>query len=170
MLFNLVIEQVDGNIQNIEIFSKFDKSKRSDVLKKFFVQRCQEIYSEYNLGKISEYELYEAWEMKCFKVRADGRQIKLSIFTVEMENKTTRPVFIEEIAIQDPDTKEMVEIEIWKDKTSNGIFGVDSLFLEESSSNIPSPFNFGELFDLKTEEEYDLDISCLFPSSLDDED
>ena len=52
-------------------------------------------------------------------------------------------IFIKEISVIDPDTGNDIEVEIWKDPESGGIFGIDSSFLELVNEEIPSPFNFG---------------------------
>lgn len=51
-------------------------------------------------------------------------------------------IFIQEITVIDPETKGDVQVEMWKDPVSGGIFGIDSSFLEsEDIKVIASPFN-----------------------------
>jgi len=49
--------------------------------------------------------------------------------------------FIREIEVKDPDTGGVVEVELWKDSESGGIFGIDSSFLDQVRDEILSPFN-----------------------------
>ncbi|MGP1715768.1 MAG: hypothetical protein ACTS9Y_01190 [Methylophilus sp.] len=50
--------------------------------------------------------------------------------------------FIKEVVVIDPDTKLPVEISIYKDMTTEGIFGIDSSFLTSGDvEEVKSPFN-----------------------------
>ncbi len=49
--------------------------------------------------------------------------------------------FITQITITDPDTRAPVEMEVWKDPTSGGLFAIDASFLDAIAEEIPSPFN-----------------------------
>lgn len=56
--------------------------------------------------------------------------------------KLIEAIFIQEIKVIDPETKGEVEVEIWKDPVSGGIFGLDASFLEQITEQvIPSPFD-----------------------------
>jgi hypothetical protein len=52
----------------------------------------------------------------------------------------TNAIFIETITINDPDTNAPVELEVYKDEGSGGIFAIDSSYLEQVENEIPSPF------------------------------
>ena len=49
--------------------------------------------------------------------------------------------FIKVIHVADPDTGGDVELEVWKDTESGGIFAVDSSFLDQVEYMVNSPFN-----------------------------
>jgi hypothetical protein len=49
--------------------------------------------------------------------------------------------FVQVINVFDPDTGGKVELEVWKDPTSGGIFALDSSFLDQVEDSIVSPFN-----------------------------
>lgn len=50
-------------------------------------------------------------------------------------------VFIKKVLVIDPDSKGEVEVEIWKDPVTGGIFGIDASFLEHTDRKfIVSPF------------------------------
>jgi len=49
--------------------------------------------------------------------------------------------FITQIVVTDPDTGARVEMEVWKDPTSGGLFAIDASFLDDVTEEIPSPFN-----------------------------
>lgn len=56
--------------------------------------------------------------------------------------ETVEAIFIKEITVVDPDSKSDVEVEIWKDPVTGGIFGIDASFLESLEINvIVSPFD-----------------------------
>lgn len=54
-----------------------------------------------------------------------------------------KAIFIQEVSVTDPESEAPVSISIYKDKTSGGMFGVDSSFLEtlEEDENVTEPFN-----------------------------
>jgi len=49
--------------------------------------------------------------------------------------------FVKIINVIDPDTGGYVELEVWKDPTSGGLFALDSSFLDQVEDSIVSPFN-----------------------------
>ena len=54
----------------------------------------------------------------------------------------TNANFIETITVIDPDTNAPVELEVYKDEQSGGLFAIDSSYLDQVVDNeIPSPFN-----------------------------
>lgn len=57
-----------------------------------------------------------------------------------MNNKA---IFIQEVSVTDPESDAPVSISIYKHKTSGGMFGVDSSFLEtlEENESVIEPFN-----------------------------
>ena len=48
---------------------------------------------------------------------------------------------ITEITVFDPDSQMFVEVAIYKDPVSGGIFGVDSSFLANTDEDVVSPFS-----------------------------
>ena len=58
-----------------------------------------------------------------------------------MSNRKLNGVFIKEVTVIDPDSNAPVELEIWKDQETGGIFGVDSSFLEAESGYHYNPFS-----------------------------
>ena len=55
--------------------------------------------------------------------------------------KPTPTIYVREIIVNDPDTGQVVSIEIHKDPESGGLFGIDSSFLDQVSPVVRSPFN-----------------------------
>jgi hypothetical protein len=56
--------------------------------------------------------------------------------------KTVEAIFIQEITVVDPDSKGAVEVEIWKDPVTGGIFGIDASFLDHTDRKfVVSPFD-----------------------------
>lgn len=53
-------------------------------------------------------------------------------------------VYIKDITVIDPDTLNEVDLEIWKDNETGGMFGVDISFLDHSDGEYYSPFT-GEM-------------------------
>lgn len=55
----------------------------------------------------------------------------------------TKAFFIETITVTDPDSNAPVELEVYKDEQSGGLFALDASYLEQDVVNneIPSPFN-----------------------------
>jgi hypothetical protein len=49
--------------------------------------------------------------------------------------------FITQITITDPDSHAPVELEVWKDPSSGGLFGIDASFLDQIEEHVASPFN-----------------------------
>ena len=63
--------------------------------------------------------------------------------------------YVSDVIVKDPDTGGDVDVEIWKDQTSGGMFGVDSSFIEQVRDvDIPSPFTANEFFDMRDEADY----------------
>lgn len=74
---------------------------------------------------------------------------------------STNVVKVTEVTVQDPDTLDFVELEVWKDVDCGGIFAIDSSYLDQvKSDQIPSPFT-GELLDLPEDEESAFDSGSL---------
>jgi len=64
---------------------------------------------------------------------------------------TTRTVtgkYIEEVTVRDPDSGGDVQVEIWKDPESGGLFGIDSSYFDQVGDSVVSPFNNGTLIQL----------------------
>ncbi len=59
--------------------------------------------------------------------------------------------FITEITVRDPDTGDSVELEVWKDPVSGGLFALDATFLDQVAETIPSPFNPHSILRLREE-------------------
>lgn len=60
----------------------------------------------------------------------------------------TNAFFVETITVTDPDTNAPVEMEVYKDEASGGLFAIDSSYLSQvvgssdhAKDEIPSPFN-----------------------------
>lgn len=60
--------------------------------------------------------------------------------------RTVSCKFIKEITVRDPDSGGEVEVEIWKDPVSGGMFGVDTSFLDQVHDEVPSPFDRNVVF------------------------
>lgn len=64
----------------------------------------------------------------------------------------TKAFFIQTISIIDPDTGAPVELEVYKDEASAGLFAIDSSYLEQvlvkKGDGIPSPFNKSTIVEL----------------------
>jgi hypothetical protein len=45
--------------------------------------------------------------------------------------RDTKFTFITETTVKDPDTGDDVSVEIWKDNSTGGVFGVDASFLDQ---------------------------------------
>lgn len=63
----------------------------------------------------------------------------------------TRAKFVEEIVVKDPDTGNLVEIEIYKHE-NGGMFGIDSSYLEtiEDEGILRVPDMFSDVYDPNT--------------------
>jgi len=69
----------------------------------------------------------------------------------KMPTKASNPIrikaiYLNEVAVTDPQSSGMVMVEIWKDPISGGLFGVDASYLEQVTREIPSPFDKGHIF------------------------
>lgn len=62
--------------------------------------------------------------------------------------------FVTEITVTDPDTQAPVHVAIYKDRESNGMFGVDSAYILTLSDDDPvvEPFNGGKVMLVETDE------------------
>jgi len=64
----------------------------------------------------------------------------------------TKAFYIETIKVIDPDTHAQVELEVYKDEESGGLFAIDASYLEQvllkMSDGIPSPFNKSQMLQL----------------------
>jgi len=58
--------------------------------------------------------------------------------------------FVKEITVTDPDSGGDVEVELWKDPDTGGIFGVDSSFLDQVRDEVPCPFDRDAVMVLET--------------------
>jgi hypothetical protein len=65
---------------------------------------------------------------------------------------TVNATYVTAISVTDPDTGGKVDVEIWKDPSSDGIFGIDASFLDQVSESIASPYNPGVMLKLPSEE------------------
>jgi len=61
------------------------------------------------------------------------------------EAEKPRAVFIKAVDVVDPDSGEIVEVEIWKDPEANALFGIDATYLDQVAggemAEVQSPFN-----------------------------
>lgn len=64
----------------------------------------------------------------------------------------TKAFFIKTITVKDPDTLAPVELEVYKDEESGGLFAIDSSYLDQvllkKGDGIPSPFNKSKILHL----------------------
>lgn len=72
----------------------------------------------------------------------------------QIEIIMSKAVLISEVTVTDPDTGGEVQVSIFKDKTSGGIFGVDSSFIEQTFEDeeeviVNSPFAVNKLVELE---------------------
>jgi hypothetical protein len=58
-----------------------------------------------------------------------------------MTKDPVKAKFITCIKVTDPDFGGEVEMEVWKDPTSGGLFAIDSSFLDQVEETFQSPFN-----------------------------
>ena len=56
-------------------------------------------------------------------------------------SKRLKAAYVTEVKIEDPDSGALVTVGIYKDPDSNGLFGVEKLFLEQIGRQVPSPYN-----------------------------
>ena len=56
--------------------------------------------------------------------------------------KLLKAHYVAEIKVTDPDSQLRVSLVIYKDPDSNGLFGVEEMFLNQIGQNIPSPYNY----------------------------
>lgn len=54
-----------------------------------------------------------------------------------------KAVYVKEVLVHDPDTNGDVDLQVYKDPESGGMFAVDASYLDQLNSKIPSPFNKG---------------------------
>ena len=55
--------------------------------------------------------------------------------------QVVRGRYVGPMTVVDPDSGGVVELEVWKDPQSGGIFAVDASYLEGVTDMIPSPFS-----------------------------
>jgi len=55
--------------------------------------------------------------------------------------KKTKALYVTEIKVEDPDSGTHITIEIYKDPKSNGLFGVERMFIEQIGPQVQSPYN-----------------------------
>lgn len=61
-----------------------------------------------------------------------------------MPRRMSDAKYVGEITVQDPDSKLPVELTIYKDELSGGMFGVDSSWIDQCDESVlPSLFNEG---------------------------
>ncbi|MFA6413213.1 MAG: hypothetical protein WCW53_11005 [Syntrophales bacterium] len=56
-------------------------------------------------------------------------------------SRPLKSVYVTEVKVTDPDSGTIVTVGIYKDPDSNGLFGVEKLFLEQMGRKVPSPYN-----------------------------
>ena len=57
-------------------------------------------------------------------------------------------IYVTEVTVTDPDSKQPVDLEVWKDPQSGGLLAVDASFVERVEGIILSPFNRGTVLHL----------------------
>jgi hypothetical protein len=55
--------------------------------------------------------------------------------------KQRKAAYVTEVKVEDPRTGTLVTVGIYKDPDSNGLFGVEKLFLEQIGQQVQSPYN-----------------------------
>ena len=58
---------------------------------------------------------------------------------------TTRAISLATVLVEDPDSREGVELAVYKDPVSRGLFAVDASFIEQVSVFVPGIYNSGTL-------------------------
>ncbi len=62
-------------------------------------------------------------------------------------NNQFNGVWVKEITVKDPDTGNKVQVKIWKDPVTGGIFGIDASWMDCGEKEIiKSPFGDHELY------------------------
>jgi hypothetical protein len=64
-------------------------------------------------------------------------------------SKEVKAIYAGEVTVKDPETGNEVEMEIWKDPETGGMFGVDSTFLDQVRDYVPSPFDSSVMLKLE---------------------
>lgn len=54
-----------------------------------------------------------------------------------------RATYVGTLTVTDPDTQAPVDLQVYKDPESEGMFAVDVSFLDQETCVVPSPFNEG---------------------------
>ena len=50
-------------------------------------------------------------------------------------------VYVEDVEVTDPDSGHRIDLEVWKDPESGGMFAIDASFVDQVSEVVVSPFN-----------------------------
>ena len=61
--------------------------------------------------------------------------------------RMSKAIFVKTVTVKDPDTSGSVEIGIYKDEESGGMFGVDASFLEGTEEPVYNPFTGEQIED-----------------------
>jgi hypothetical protein len=71
--------------------------------------------------------------------------------------KTNTATFVQEVTVTDPDTQAEVKVSIYKHDSANGMFGIDSSFIQQNFGDdetpmVADPFNNNAIVELYEEE------------------
>jgi hypothetical protein len=147
MEYCMVVKLLDNVIQDSVLVVGFTTEEVAKKAEGLFRKFCTDINSTVTEEEL-EISLEDGyWEKENFS---------LCIHWPEVEQTILRPKKITEVEVHDPDLKDStINIEIWKDPNSGGMFGVDTTFLEQvRCTGIPSPFNSNVFFDMRDPDEY----------------
>ena len=157
MEFCTVITVNNNVVEESILFVDFDHDSVSKKAEERFKILCNKEYSHFYKKEMDEEDMQAAiengyWDNLDFVIKVEN-EVSIQIHWPSVDQKITRPIKVVDMNVYDGEAE--ADIEIWKDSTSGALFGVDTSFLESlRCTGIPSPFNPGEYFDMRDENEY----------------
>lgn len=89
------------------------------------------------------------------------RKISRNLDNMLEKGNISPAVYVTEVTVNDPNTSAPVELSVYKDSTSGGMFGIDSSFVDQMDlEHVTSPFNPEytlELVELTDEQREDIE-------------
>lgn len=155
-----VISVMNNIVQSVDLVTAFTVEEAAKQAEDLFKKACQDTFCLDRSILLSNDTLLQAIEDGYWDSKDDDGPtcISIQIHWPTNYQRAVRPVKVTEVAVQDPDFNDgehEVNIEIWKDTVSGGIFGIDTSYLEQVRDiGIPSPFNTKDLFDMRDELDY----------------